>query len=224
MVCAATEAFGEAEISNPWLVGSIYQDIGGLEIAVENAVLMSVMYCLRDGLEVSGSAFGGQRLIPHQFRQRASLDEVHGEERLAIVLANVVNGDDVGMLQRRGGAGLGPKPLEEVGATELAKREQLERDHAVELELPGPVNGAHASAANFFEHFVIPKPPGLGSEDRRFRLCGQSSDRDIQLRAGNLQQAGRTKSKRGIPRQFAVALVAEARWLHTRYRSNPIQK
>ena len=191
---------------------------------MENAVLMSVMHCLRDGLEVSGSSYGGQRLIPHQFRQRASLDEVHREERLAIVLANVVNGDDVRMLQRRGGTGLGPKPLQEVVAAELAERKQLESNEAVQVKLPRLINGAHAPLGNLLQHLVIAKLPTRGLRSMILGPGLLSLDKNTQLGPAQLEQALGTEFFRSVPGQFPVTLIANARWLHIRYRSIRTQK
>jgi hypothetical protein len=186
---------------------------------MENAVLMSVMHRLRDGLEVSGGSLGGQRLIPHQFRQRASLDEVHREERLAIALANVVDGDNVGMLQRRSGTGLGSKSLQEVVAAELAERKQLESNEAVQVKLPGLIDGAHAPLGNLFQHLVIAKLPTRGLRSMILGPGLLSFDKNTQLGPAQLEQALGTKFFRSVPGQFPVTLIANARLVHIWYRS-----
>jgi len=43
--------------------------------------------------------------------QRHSIEEFHGNERSTALLVNVVDGADVGMVQRRGGASFAPEAL-----------------------------------------------------------------------------------------------------------------
>jgi hypothetical protein len=57
-----------------------------------------------------------------------TLNEVHRKELLPFVLADVVNGNDVRMLETGGGGGLGPKPLHHFLPAELAERQQLDGD------------------------------------------------------------------------------------------------
>ena len=42
-----------------------------------------------------------ERLIVNEVLERDAVEEFHGDERLAVLLANVVDGADVGVIQRR---------------------------------------------------------------------------------------------------------------------------
>ena len=66
----------------------------------------------------------------------------------AAVLADLVDGDDVGMVEASGGARLELEPPQVVGAQERVEREDLEGDAASEGHLLGLVDEAHAAAAD----------------------------------------------------------------------------
>jgi hypothetical protein len=74
------------------------------------------------------------------------------------MLADVVDGNDVGMLQAGGCRGLGLKALHHVSTTEVAKRQQLECDDPVQIELPSFIDHSHAALPDFFQEFVPPEP------------------------------------------------------------------
>jgi hypothetical protein len=76
-----------------------------------------------------------------------SLDPAHRDVEAAVVVACVVDGDHVRVVELRGHARLaheaGPEPLV---AREL-RRDHLERDDPVELAVAGAIDHAHAAAA-----------------------------------------------------------------------------
>jgi hypothetical protein len=83
------------------LVVQVNQDVGRLQVAMQDAAFVGVMHRFGDGFQVVGSAPGGQRLAAHQPRQALALDPIHHEEVLPLVDADFVNGDDVRMVQTR---------------------------------------------------------------------------------------------------------------------------
>ena len=191
---------------------------------MENASAMRVIDRFGNDFQVSGRSPGGQGLIPDELRKRAPLDKVHREKRLAFMLADIVNGDKVRVLQAGCGCRFGPKPLHQIVAAELAEREQFECDNAVQIELPRFVNGAHAALGDLLQHFVIAKPPTRDLRSMNFDLDLLPPEHEAQLGPAQLEQALGTKSFRSVPGQFPVALIANARWLHIRYRSIGTQK
>jgi hypothetical protein len=74
------------------------------------------------------------------------------------VLTHVVDGADVGMVERRGEAGLALEPLEGIGIGQKVGREHLDRDLAVQPEILRPVHRAHSSRAELVEYPVVGDP------------------------------------------------------------------
>jgi hypothetical protein len=70
------------------------------------------------------------------------------------VLAHVVDGADVGVVQGRGGAGLTLETRETLGIGGKLPGQHLERHLTAELRIPRPVDLAHAARAERFEDLV----------------------------------------------------------------------
>ena len=100
---------------------------------------------------------------PDPLRERLSLEQLHGDEVLALVLVDRVDGADPGVVERRGRARLALEALEggRVGG-ELGGQE-LERDVPAELRVLGLVDDAHAAAAELRDDPVV----GDGLADHR---------------------------------------------------------
>ena len=90
----------------------------------------------------------------------AALDELHGEVVLPFMLADFVDGHDVRMIQPRRRLRLALKAGDLLRRGELPGPDALQGDDAIEADLPGLVDDAHAAAADLLQQFVIAKRLG----------------------------------------------------------------
>ena len=98
----------------------------------------------------------GVVLVPVQQRHQAAAgDELHREVVLAVVLADLVDRDDAGVVEQRHGLGLVLEPPQLVVAGEQAGLDHLQRHRAVEADLAGLVDDAHAAAAQLAADLVV---------------------------------------------------------------------
>src|SRR6267378_4213826 len=67
------------------------------------------------------------------FPQSLAFQVFHHQEEAPLVLANFVNGADVGMIQSRGGARLTPEALQRLRIVRYSVGQKLEGDKTVEL-------------------------------------------------------------------------------------------
>jgi hypothetical protein len=81
--------------------------------------------------------------------ERDAIEELHGDERLLFVLADLLNGADVGMIQRRGGTSLAAKTLERVRIVGDFRRQEFQRDKAAEFGVFGLLYKARPATADF---------------------------------------------------------------------------
>src|SRR6187402_1873840 len=125
---------------------------------MKNASLMSVMNRLGHRLQTGGRAGGGPRTIPQPVGQGLAAHIVHREKMLAFVNANFMNGDDVGMSQLGGGLGFGSESADRFVRRQRAKRDHLDGNDSVQTGLAGPINDAHATAANLLQQLVVTEP------------------------------------------------------------------
>ena len=102
----------------------------------------------------SAASRGRLRLALEAVGERAAFDQFQGEERLAVVLADLEDLDDVRVLQLGGGRRLGPEPGELVGPGVAGPEDHLEGDEAVQRLLPRLVDDAHAAATELGQDLV----------------------------------------------------------------------
>src|SRR5208337_1105977 len=87
--------------------------------------------------------------------QGLSLQIFHVNEGLALVLLNSVDSADVGMVERRGGAGLPLKTLQRLTIPGKFFRQEFERYEAAELGVLGLIDHTHPSAAQLLNDAVV---------------------------------------------------------------------
>lgn len=195
------DAAGEAEVDDLRLARGVEHDVGGLEVAVEDAVLMGVMH--RAG--GPGQERGGGAGVPAQTRQglreALAFHMAHGKIRPAFVFADFIDRHDVGMLQAGGGFGFRLEAAHLGLGGELAGADELQGDDAVEADLPGLIDGAHAAGANFPEQLVIAEA-AKGRRRRAGRGGGFAGGQ------AQVQQAGRAVPSGGVRRQRLTAIGA----------------
>jgi hypothetical protein len=73
----------------------------------------------------------------------------------ALGLIDVVNGDDVGVIQRRSRAGFLNEPPLAVGISYALRGQDLERDGATQLGVLNLVNHTHAPAAELLQDAIV---------------------------------------------------------------------
>ena len=101
-----------------------------------------------------GHQLGGRRAVGRGAgrpapRQAAALDQLHAEVVLALVLADLVDRHDVRVIAACAAASASMRNRCDLGRRgELARQDHLERHRAVEADLPGPVDHAHAAAGD----------------------------------------------------------------------------
>src|SRR6185503_15643417 len=125
-----TEPFRQAKICNSRLIKTVDDDVRWLQVAMQHSMLMRIMHRLSDSSDITRRSFGHQRAGPRKFAQRHAVDVVHAEVVLALLLAEVMDGDDVRMLEARGQFGLGAQTIQVNLGSQRSVQEHLDRDHA----------------------------------------------------------------------------------------------
>ena len=93
----------------------------------------------------------GQRTLKDLLQQRLALVEGHRDKDLpAIDLADFVNGADIGVVERRRRPRLLDETLLGILVGREIRQQKLQHDRAIEIEVDGLVDRAHASLAELF--------------------------------------------------------------------------
>ena len=133
----------------------VEQDVGRLQVAVDHAALVGVFDRLGDLRHQLGRLAGRQRAVGQPLREALPFDETHGEIMLPLVLADLVDRHDPGMIEIGGRLGLGVEAADVGLVGELAGEDHLERDGPVEADLPGLEDDAHAAAGELADDLVV---------------------------------------------------------------------
>src|SRR5215467_10491967 len=83
------------------------------------------------------------------------LEILHGDEGLAFLLADLVDGADMGMVQSGGGARFALKPFQSLAVLRTMFGEELQGNGAAELGVFGLINHTHAAATQLLEDAVM---------------------------------------------------------------------
>src|SRR5439155_10999389 len=106
-----------------------------------------------------------QRLTFYTGPESMPLEQLHNDERLVSVFVNVMDGADVGMIERGGGFGLTPEAFQCEVILREALRQELESHEAMQVCVLGPVDHSHTTAAELFQDTVM----GDGAADHVHR-------------------------------------------------------
>ena len=185
---------GELDVAVP-----IDHQVVGLDVPVDDPHL------LREAEAVGRVVNDAQRVLDRNLAvalepllDRALVHELHRVEVGVALVVDVIDLHDVGVVEPRRGARLGLEPRDEDRVLRQLGRQHLERDLAVEADLVGAVDLAHAALA---EDAQQPEAPDLLRRDRLGRL-GRRPEADLGV--ADDEQVARIQS-RGFDR-LAVEL------------------
>ena len=98
---------------------------------MQDAFLVGILDCFSDSFQVTGRLPARQGTLACELRKVLPFDIVHREIRLPILLANVMDGDNMRMLQAGGGFGLDPKTFHGLRTGEGAGEHHFESHRPV---------------------------------------------------------------------------------------------
>jgi len=115
--------------------------------------------CLQDD---ANSLLHRERTARDPILQRFAVIAGHREEDFAFrCFIDFVDGADVGVIQRRGGAGFVKEATLGFVVPNRLRRQELQRHRPAQLQILGPVHHAHAATAEF----VLDPVMGYGAAD-----------------------------------------------------------
>ena len=127
----------------------VEQHVGRLDVAMHVARCMDRIQRLAERHHDGGRPLGGQHAgEPHVRAQVVSVHVAHQQVGLAVLDARSVHGQDVRVLDGRGGARLAQEPPARPLVLDALGRDDLDGDVALEIDLTCPVDDAHSAAAN----------------------------------------------------------------------------
>jgi hypothetical protein len=133
---------------------SVDFDIGGLEIAMNDALLVRGLECLGNLLRNRERFVDGDRTARDPVCERRALDELHDQGATATSFFEAVDLRDLRVVQRRQCLGFALEAGDPVSIMRKGIVQNLDRDLAAKVGIARTVDVAHAALANRGHHFV----------------------------------------------------------------------
>src|SRR5262249_25285285 len=143
--------------------GPRQQHVRRLQVPVDHAALVGVLHRPRQRLDQLGRLARRRRAGGKAVVQAAALHVGHREVRRPLVLADLVDRHDVRVVQLRRRLGLAAEALPLRLAGQLAVEDHLHRDGAVEADLAGLPDHAHAAAGDLLQKLVVAQVADAGA-------------------------------------------------------------
>src|SRR5581483_8000090 len=96
-----------------------------------------------------------ERMVRDAMLQRHAVKKLHRDERAPALIADVVDGTDVGMVERRGSLGFAAESFQRLRVVSYRLRKELEGDKTVEPGILSLVHHAHPPAPELFQDGVV---------------------------------------------------------------------
>jgi hypothetical protein len=87
--------------------------------------------------------------------QRESIQKFHGDKAFAVVLTNLVDGANIGMVEGRGSAGFTAKTFQRLWVLRDIFGKKLERNKPTERSVFGLVDHTHPATAELLDDQVV---------------------------------------------------------------------
>jgi hypothetical protein len=123
------------------------ENVCGLDVAMDNALAVRCVERVGDFDCQGKQNLGFQGTSGDAMLQGQAVEEFHGDERMSLVLADVMNGADIRMIESGSGLGFALEAGQRLGVFGDVVGKEFEGDEAVEAGVFGLVDYAHSAAA-----------------------------------------------------------------------------
>jgi hypothetical protein len=132
-----------------------HKDIGGLNVAVDDPFGMCGVQCVGNFNRQTDQEVALKGLSVDTMLQCRTVQKLHGDEWLAVFLADFIDGADVGMVQGGGCLSFALEAGQGQRIFDYVIRQKLQGDKSVKTDVLGLVDNAHATAAQLLDDAVV---------------------------------------------------------------------
>src|SRR2546425_1728892 len=152
---ACVSDFGQSEVQDLGVPTFGDEDVRRLDVAMDDPFGVRRIERVGDfdghpqpALDFEGPAFD-------QTLECGPVEIFHGNEGLALMLSDLVNRANTGMIQSRSGTGFAPEPLQRLGVGNYFLRKKFESNEAPEFHVLGLVHDTHPATTQLLEDPVV---------------------------------------------------------------------
>ena len=148
-------AASQPEVGEHGAAVGVDEHVGGLEVAMHDPRVMSVLQAIPDLAQVAPRCERVERTAVEDVAERAAADQRHGQEGHTLGDLEVVDRQDVRVVELGERLRLRFEPLDESLVLEKLWRQRLERHLAAEGLLDRAIDDGHAAAAEALDDLVL---------------------------------------------------------------------
>src|SRR5229473_3561613 len=132
-----------------------HEDIGRLYVTMNDPCRMGGIQSIGDLDAEREQGVQFHRTSGDFMFQRGALEKLHGDEGFSVLIADIMDGADIGMIQCRGCLRLPLEPSERLGVACDVFGEELQRDETMEAGILGFIDDSHTAAAELFNYAIM---------------------------------------------------------------------
>ena len=152
---AVPRQLGQSEVQDLGLTALGDEKIGRFDVAVNDAFGVRGVERVRDFHRQVQQLLDRQRPGFNNVLEGLALHQLHGDERLPVVLADLMDGADVGMVEGGSSPGFAAEALQRLGILRQVFGEKLQSNVAAQAEVLGLIDHTHPATAQLREDFVM---------------------------------------------------------------------
>jgi hypothetical protein len=142
------------------------ENVGGLDVPVNNACRVSRVESVSDFDCLCEKLLNFRRTPADSMLQRHAIEKLHGDERMTGMFADLIDGADVGMIQRGRRARFTAKALQGLGVLLQMIGQEFQGHEAAQFDILSFVDHTHAPTAELLDDAIMRD----GLADHRSRM------------------------------------------------------
>src|SRR5208283_788602 len=152
---AARVQLGKSEVENLRLSPAGDEYIGWLDVTMHNTAAVGSVECVGNLNAKLQQLVDLERTVLDLVLERLTIQKLHRDKCLRFLLADVVDGADVGMIQGGGGLCLSTEAAERLRIARHFVGQELQSDESVQASVLGLVNYAHAATTELLDDAIV---------------------------------------------------------------------
>src|SRR5580698_7921818 len=145
----------QTEVEDFRLPARADKDVRGLDVAVDDSAGVGGVESIGNLNTQLQQLFKLERTAFNLVFEGRAVQILHGDESFAVLLANVIDGADIGMVQGGSGLGLTLKPAEGLRIFGYVFGKEFQGDEAVQPRVFGFVDNTHSATTQAFNDAVV---------------------------------------------------------------------
>jgi hypothetical protein len=153
------EKFGQAEIEDFSLTAFGHEYVGGLDVSMDDACGVCDIERVGNLNSKFKNLLDGKSPAMDVLTESFTVNEFHGDERMVILFANVINGADTGMIESGSSVGFTAETLQGLGVLLHVIWEEFQRHEAIKASVQGLVDDTHSASTEFVQDAIVRDGP-----------------------------------------------------------------